>query len=77
MIKNDILVHFIGGGEYENDEGYTKVLPGWAYCCSGDKAMAIKEKGNTTMDANSVTCNKCWARMLKSTVLGGVDERQS
>lgn len=36
---------------------------GWAACCSGDRAVAIRESGHNTYDRSKVTCNKCLYRI--------------
>jgi hypothetical protein len=35
------------------------VLPGWAACCSGDRAIKIAEDGNHTYRKEEVTCKSC------------------
>lgn len=42
-----------------------KVLPGWAACCSGDKAERIRSTGANTRDPALVTCAACKRMMAK------------
>jgi len=43
----------------------TKILPGWAACCSGLKADKIRADGNNTADPDKVTCASCLRVMAK------------
>jgi len=43
----------------------TKILPGWAACCSGVKADRIRADGNNTADPAKVTCAACLRVMAK------------
>jgi len=43
----------------------TKILPGWAACCSGPKADKIRADGNNTADPDKVTCAACLCVMAK------------
>lgn len=40
------------------------VLPGWAACCTGDKAVAIRDRGNHVWNRDEVTCKGC-LKMIK------------
>lgn len=40
-------------------------LPGWAACCSGDKAVQIREQGSHSYDERDVTCNSCLKMIQK------------
>ena len=42
-----------------------KILPGWAACCSGDKADRIRSAGANTYDPEMVTCAACRRVMAK------------
>lgn len=42
-----------------------RVLPGWAACCSGDKADRIRAEGQHTYDPTKVTCTACKRVMAK------------
>jgi hypothetical protein len=35
------------------------ILPGWAACCSGHAAYAIRRAGAHTRAVSAVTCKKC------------------
>jgi hypothetical protein len=48
-----------------------KILPGWAACCSGDKADRIRANGNNTMNPKDVTCAACRRIMAKDSRLNG------
>jgi hypothetical protein len=39
------------------------ILPGFAACCSGDKAWRIRVNGSNTKDSDNVTCQACLKRM--------------
>lgn len=39
------------------------MLEGWAACCSGDRAVAIRENGHNTYDRTEVTCKRCLRRI--------------
>ena len=43
----------------------TRILAGWAACCSGFKAEQIRANGNNTSDASEVTCRACLLVMSK------------
>ena len=45
------------------------ILPGWAACCYGDKAEAIRREGANTKFVNKVTCKACLKRMMKDPTL--------
>ena len=47
--------HYAGEIIWENGS----VLPGWAACCSGDRAVEIRERGNHTLNKVEVTCKQC------------------
>jgi prefoldin subunit 5 len=37
----------------------THIGQGYAACCSGDRAIAIAERGENTLDRSAVTCKSC------------------
>lgn len=41
------------------------MLAGWAVCCSGDKAFAVRAYGNHTYDRSEVTCKACLKVLAK------------
>ena len=54
------IVHYAGAmGIHRKNGRYTKILAGWAACCSGELAEKIREIGNHTYDKSLVTCAKC------------------
>ena len=40
-------------------ERVTHIGQGWAACCSGDRAIAIRNRGDNTLDRSAVTCKSC------------------
>ena len=36
-----------------------RVLPGWAACCSGQRAEQIRQDGQHTYERKNVTCGHC------------------
>lgn len=55
------------------------VLPGWAACCSGEKADRIKRERQHTYKPQEVTCWSCRRVMLRDeryARLVGVDEME-
>jgi len=40
-------------------------LAGWAPCCTGDRAFAVREQGNHTYDRSRVTCGKCIKQLAR------------
>ena len=46
-----------------------KILPGWAACCSGDRANEIRESGMHTYEPDEVTCAKCISMMKRGGIL--------
>lgn len=43
----------------------TRILAGWAACCSGIKAERIRANGNNTDNPANVTCRACLRVMAK------------
>lgn len=61
-----VPMHYRGEAKYKI-RGYVRtVLAGWAVCCSGDKAYAVRANGNHTYDRAKVTCTKCLSVLEKS-----------
>jgi hypothetical protein len=52
-------IHY--AGEVWDDRGL--VLAGWAACCSGDRAIKIRDEGRNTRDKKEVTCLRCLERV--------------
>ena len=44
-------------GEIQHANGH--ILPGWAACCSGDRAYKIRDIGAHTYHRGQVTCKAC------------------
>lgn len=42
------------------------VSAGYAACCSGERARAIRERGESTLAVQDVTCAKCLERIEKT-----------
>lgn len=51
-------------GEIIHANGH--VLPGWAACCSGEKAMKIRAERRHTLDREKVTCRGCLKMIEKA-----------
>jgi hypothetical protein len=47
----------------------TLILPGWAACCSGEKAHKIRVDGAHTYVVEEVTCAACLRKMAKDELL--------
>lgn len=41
------------------------VLAGWAACCSGDRAIRIRERGQHSRNRADVTCKSCLDMIAK------------
>lgn len=54
MTKTPIL-HYAGPVRTKR----MRILPGWAACCSGEKAEKIRALGHNTMLPGAVTCQAC------------------
>lgn len=53
-------------GEIKTERGGW--LAGWAPCCTGDKAFAIRKQGNHTYDRAAVTCKACLKQLARHDV---------
>lgn len=58
-------IHYAGAVEY----GRTRILAGWAACCSGQRAEDIRAACLNTRDPAKVTCAKCRRIMEKAGIL--------
>lgn len=54
-------IHYSG----EVITGNMRIIPGWAACCSGEKAERIRASGNNSTDPGNVTCAACKRVMAK------------
>ena len=53
-------MHFSGGVEWIDERGAsTTMRPGWAACCTGDRARVIRTLKRQTKDYAAVTCKRC------------------
>lgn len=78
-------MHFSGGVEWIDERGAsTTMRPGWAACCTGDRARVIRTLKRQTKDYAAVTCKRClrvleWERKTvlakRREVLAAVKER--
>lgn len=59
------IVHYAGSLVYRTSTRVVTILPGWAACCSGPKAVKIRRDGNNTLDRAQVTCKTCLLRISK------------
>jgi len=50
-------------GEIKTERG--SWLAGWAPCCTGDRAIAIRAQGAHTYDRNLVTCRACLKQLTR------------
>ena len=60
-------VHYAGALSWDHGKSRTTILGGWAACCSGDKADAIRKRGDHSYESSAVTCKRCLANMAKAT----------
>lgn len=51
-------------GEIIHANGH--ILPGWAACCFGEKAMKIRQERRHTLDREKVTCRGCLKMIEKA-----------
>ncbi len=52
--------HYAGALRWTKPNGtVVSILPGWAGCCSGDRARKVRESGNRTYDRARVNCKAC------------------
>lgn len=53
-------IHYAGEIRYTTASGWSRhILPGWAACCSGDRAIAIRYSEQHTLNRDEVTCKPC------------------
>ena len=68
--------HFIGGASYlVRKHQQCNMGRGWAVCCSGERAYAIKRNGTGTYDEAKVTCPRClniMSRRIKPGAIGAM-----
>lgn len=58
------VIHYAGALRWTDKRGATtSILGGWAACCSGRVAEAVRRDGNHTLDPKLVTCKKCLIRL--------------
>jgi hypothetical protein len=54
-------VHYAGGVTTRT----ATMLPGWAACCSGERARKIRIDGNQTYTVSLVTCGACLKQIAR------------
>lgn len=52
-------IHFAGGLVVRRGGYTTSISPGYAACCSGDRAVAIRRQGNHSYIRADVNCARC------------------
>ena len=52
-------IHYAGPIRAQLKSSFRIVLPGWAACCSGERAERIRERRQHTRIAADVTCAAC------------------
>lgn len=68
--------HYAGALKYVTSDGWTReVLPGWAACCSGEKARTIRRNGNHSYIRAIVNCKAC-IRVLEANDRGAVQQSE-
>lgn len=63
---NAAPMHYRGEAKYAVRGSIRTMLAGWAVCCWGDKAFAVRANGNHTYNRAEVTCRKCLTVLEKS-----------
>lgn len=58
-------IHYAGSARY----GRTRILAGWAACCSGTTADRIRATGQHTYVPADVTCAACRRVMVKAGIV--------
>jgi len=56
-------IHFAGAVQTRR----CRILPGWAACCSGARALQIRADGQHTYNPDDVTCGTCKRIMAQDT----------
>ncbi len=65
--------HYAGAIQDHNGS----MLAGWAACCSGDRAISIREKRRNTYRRELVTCAKCLQRIKSHDAYAAQWKRES
>ena len=67
-------MHYSGGVEwFDARGGSTRMLPGYAACCTGDRAYVIRRLKRQTTDEREVTCKGCLRALAREqSTLNGV-----
>lgn len=67
-------MHYSGGAEwFDARGGSTRMLPGYAACCSGDRAYVIRRLRRQTTNEREVTCKGCLRALAREqNTLNGV-----
>lgn len=63
-------IHYAGGLRWATARNtVTTVLAGWAACCSGRRAEAIRRRGMHSYLPEAVTCKSCKAAIARAAIL--------
>lgn len=68
-------IHYAGELRIRSSRSFTRILAGWAACCSGDRAIAIRRDKLNTYDKTKVTCKAC-LRQIERERLGNLLQRE-
>lgn len=60
------VVHYAGALAWVDGKRIVQIAPGFAACCSGDKAVEIAKRGAHTYVATETTCKACVACIEKA-----------
>lgn len=52
-------IHYAGSVQYKAKKGLVTIAPGFAACCTGERARKIAVEGMHTYRASNVTCAHC------------------
>lgn len=61
-------IHYAGALRIVRGNTVTRISAGYAACCSGPRAEAIRARGNHTHDEDKVTCKRCLKAIAQSGV---------
>lgn len=65
-------IHYAGALVVRRGKIVTSISPGYAACCSGDRAIAVRKRGNHTYVRMGVTCQRCLDMIEKTVAAHGV-----
>lgn len=65
-------MHYAGALRWKGKRGHViEILPGWAACCSGDRARKIRQSRANTYYILLVTCKACLRTVERARASGG------